>query len=105
MNAKRNSSVLVAVVGGYVLYLAYELLKSLINKEETTMAPAVSIIFIVFFALAGGAAIWYAWKLWMMGRKEERDKVVEIEDDSEAEPAQKTKNEEKQDYSDQNMRG
>ncbi len=105
MNGKRNSSVLVAVVGGYVLYLAYELLKSLINKEETTMAPAVSILFIVFFVLAGGAAIWYAWKLWMASRKEERDKVVEIEDDSEAETVQKTKNEEKQEISDQNMRG
>ena len=80
MNSAKNRAALIGVVGGYLIYLAYSLLKSMIDREETTMAPAVSIIFIVFFTLAGGAALFFAVKLWLDARKEEKAKVIELEE-------------------------
>ena len=51
-----------AVAGGYILYLAYELLKNLIDNVPTTMPRAVQILAIVFFAGAGAALLVLAWK-------------------------------------------
>ena len=48
MNQNTGRSSLIAIAGGYVLYLAYELLKSLIDNAPTTMPRVVQILAIVF---------------------------------------------------------
>ena len=62
MNGK-NRSYLMGVVGGYLIYLAYTLYQSM-GDPEAGMSPAMRIVFIVFFVLAGIALMVYAVILW-----------------------------------------
>ena len=68
-----------AIAGGYVLYLAYELLKSLIDNERTTMPRVVQILAIVFFAAAGISLLVFAWKIWKKGREDQDKNPVDLE--------------------------
>jgi len=67
-----------AIAGGYVLYLAYELLNSLINNERTTMPRVLQILAIVFFAAAGISLLVFAWKIWKKGREDQDQNPVDI---------------------------
>lgn len=70
----KNSSVhamLMALVGGYVLYIAYQLFDKLQSGAEE-MPFWLCVAAIAFFALAGLAVILYAWKLWRDGKQEEQ---------------------------------
>jgi len=67
-----------AIAGGYVLYLAYELLKSLIDNESTTMPRVVLILAIIFFAAAGVSLLVFAWKIWKKGREDQDQNPVDI---------------------------
>lgn len=67
-----------AIAGGYVLYLAYELLMSLIDNERTTMPRVVQILAIVFFAAAGITLLVFAWKIWKKGREDQDQNPVDI---------------------------
>ena len=79
-NNRNGRSTVMAIAGVYVLYLAYELLKSLIDGEETTMSPAIHILSIVFLALAGIGVLVYAFILWKNAKKdEEADRMEEEE--------------------------
>jgi len=68
MNNSNFRSSLMALVGVYVLYTAYQLFDSM-QKGESEMQPWLTIVFIVFFALAGIAVLVYAYLLWKRGKE------------------------------------
>lgn len=88
MNGNRNRSMLMGVVGGYLLYLSYELLKSLIDNVPTDMPRAVSIIAIAFFTIAGIGLLVFAWKLWKKPADEQPVVIGEEENDCNSEQEQ-----------------
>lgn len=61
-----------AVVGAYLMYLAYGLFKDRM-EPDTGMSPAARYAFIALFVIAGAAILVYAWKLWMRSRKPEEE--------------------------------
>ncbi len=61
---------LLALAGGYVLYLAWEMYADL-RDGKTEMTPGLTIAFISFFAVAGIAVIVYAARIWIRSRKGE----------------------------------
>ena len=63
---------LYGIVGGYLLYLAYELAKNMIDNVPTTMPRWVGILAVAFFAGVGVTLLVTAWKMWKKGR-EDRD--------------------------------
>lgn len=71
MYMKKARSGLYAAAAVYLLYLAYGLFKGR-NDPESTMAPALVILFIVLFALAGGALLVYSILAWNRARAEEK---------------------------------
>ena len=84
MNRAKNRSYLMGVVGGYVLYLAYQLFRDR-NDPDTTMALWVRILFMAFFAIAGIGLMIYAWKIWKAADRAEREgKEEEPSDDPNA---------------------
>ena len=64
---------LLALVGGYVVYLAYQMLQSRTDVEGD-ISPTLAILIAVFFALAGIGVIVYAVRMWL---KDRRDKAEE----------------------------
>lgn len=60
MKNEKIHSVLVALVGGYLLYVAYELYSRL-RAGAGEMPEAAAIISIIVFTLGGAGAIFYAW--------------------------------------------
>ena len=79
MNANANRSMLFGVVGGYLIYLAYELLKGMIDKTPTKMPAWLTVLVIVIFVGAGGALIVFAWKSWRKSREDQDQNPVDIE--------------------------
>jgi len=71
----KNQSIhatLLALVGGYILYLAYQIFDALrLGKDEMPFALAVAAV--VFFVLAGLGVLFYAWKVWQASRREEKE--------------------------------
>ena len=78
-NEKIHSSLL-GIVGGYLLYLAWQLFDTL-RKGESTMAPGLQIAFIVLFVLAGAGILVYAWRDWEKQKKEEANGKTEKKQD------------------------
>ena len=79
MNNAKNRSTLLGVVGAYLIYLAWQLFDGR-GETDTTMAPAVRIIFTVFFVLAGAAILIYAVRVWRSsGKEEEQEKPKDDE--------------------------
>ena len=68
-NNRTGRSSLMAIAGVYILYLAYELLKSMINGDETTMSTPVFILCITFLTIAGLGVLVYAFVLWKDAKK------------------------------------
>ena len=64
MNQNAGRAMIPAVAGGYVLYIAYDLLKNLTNGNTGSMPLWVFYVAIPFFAVAGGLCLWRAWKVW-----------------------------------------
>ena len=90
-NMKPNSSrsVLRGLVGGYLLYLAYELLKNLISNTPTTMPRWVAILAITAFTVIGIMLLINAWTVWKKGKEDQDTDPVELEEKkSEEEPGQ-----------------
>ena len=79
MNPNTGRSSIFAVVGGYLIYMAYELLKNLIDNVPTTMPRFLQILFIVLFAVIGLFLLISAWKLWKQGREDRDKNPVELE--------------------------
>ena len=70
-NAQTHATLL-ALVGGYVLYIAWQLFDGLQSGAED-IAPAAAIAAIVFFTVAGIAVLVYAWRVWRHAPKDGED--------------------------------
>ena len=71
MISGKTRSALLGVAGGYLIYIAYELFRDR-AVPETTMTPAIRILFIIFFVLCGAALIAYALLLWRRALREDQ---------------------------------
>ena len=81
MNPNSNRSMLMGVVGGYLIYLAYELARDLINGVPSQMPKALTVIIVILFAGIGVVLLVYAWKLWKKGREGREEDRVEIREE------------------------
>ena len=79
MNPSTGRASLFAVAGGYVIYLAYELLKNLIDNVPTTLPRWLQISVIILFAGAGGALLFFAWRIWKKGREDQDENPVDLD--------------------------
>ena len=79
MKQSTNRSLLYGLVGGYLLYLAYELLQNRIKNVPSTMAPWLAIVFIILFTGIGITLLVYAWKIWKQGRVDQDQNPVDLE--------------------------
>ncbi len=94
MKQSTNRSLLYGLVGGYLLYLAYELLQNRIKNVPSTMAPWLAIVFIILFTGIGITLLVYAWKIWKQGRVDQDQNPVDLtetEAGTAAQPEEKTK--------------
>lgn len=73
MKNQSTHAILLALVGGYILYIAWHLLENLLSGKQD-MPQAAAIAAIVVFALAGIAVLIYAWKTWQSTKKK-ADKI------------------------------
>lgn len=69
MNGK-NRSYLMGVVGGYLIYQAYQIYQNM-NDPDAGMSPAMRILVIILFTMIGLALIVYGVILWKKSDKEE----------------------------------
>ncbi len=77
MKNQNTHAMLLALVGGYVLYIAWQLLDGLLaGRNEMPQAAAIAAI--VVFTLGGMGVLVYAWKTWQDAKKQE-DKEPEDE--------------------------
>ena len=81
MNANSTRSMLQGLVGVYLLYLAYQLLKGLIDGIETTMPLWVAVLAIAAFAGIGITFLVNAWKTWKKGKADQDQNPVKLEED------------------------
>ncbi len=79
MNPNMGRSSILAVVGGYLIYLAYEMLKNLIDNIPTTMPRWLQITVIVLFTGIGIALLVFAWLVWKKGRVDQDQNPVELD--------------------------
>ena len=72
MNPNTGRSSIFAVVGGYLIYMAYEILRDMINDVPTTMSRFLRILVIILFTGLGITLLFFAWKFWKIrkGRPE-----------------------------------
>ena len=80
MNPNTGRSSIFAVVGAYLIYMAYGMLKDLIDKVPTTMPQIVQILFIILFTGIGITLLVFAWKVWRKGREDQDKSPVDLED-------------------------
>ena len=69
INGKTRAS-LIALVAAYLLYTVYELFR---DSEDAAMAPAIRILFMVFFSVAAVGLLVYAYSVWKKGDKKDED--------------------------------
>ncbi len=79
MNPNMGRSSIFAVVGGYLIYMAYEMLRDLINRVPTTMPRFLQILVIVLFTGIGITLLVFAWKAWKQGRMDQDKNPVDLE--------------------------
>ena len=79
MKLNPNRSMLYGVVGGYLLYLAYELAKNMIDDVETTMPRWVGILAVVFFVGIGITLLVTAFRMWKKEKEDKDDHPVDLE--------------------------
>ena len=79
MNPNTGRSSIFAVVGAYLIYMAYGMLKDLIDKVPTTMPLFLLILFIVLFTGIGITLLVFAWKVWKKGREDQDQNPVDLE--------------------------
>ena len=77
-NPNTGRSSIMAVAGGYLIYIAYEMLKNWIDDIPTTMPRWLSAVAIAGFTGIGITLLVYAWKLWRQGRLDQDKNPVEI---------------------------
>ena len=69
----RNRAMLLAVVGAYVIYLAYEMMRDEL-AGKSTMAMWVCVLCTVLLGCAGIAVLVLAWKVYKTREPEEEEK-------------------------------
>ena len=72
MNQGKSMASLIGLVGGYLLYLAWQLLQDW-NNPDTTMSHGLMAFFIAFFAAAACAIFVYAFRLWKRTDQDEKE--------------------------------
>ena len=81
MKNERIHSTLLGVVGAYLIYLAYQLFEKRADADAS-MPPALRIVFIAIFALAGAAVIVYAFLVWKKSRAEDEQEQQRKDDEN-----------------------
>lgn len=66
----RNRAMLIGVAGGYLVYLAYEIMRDKL-AGKSTMAMWVCILFTVLMGVGGIAVLLLAWKIYKTKDPEE----------------------------------
>ena len=70
----RNRALLLAIAGGYVIYLAYEMMRDeLAGKSSMTMW--VCILFVILLGGGGLATLFLAWKIYRKKDTEETEQT------------------------------
>ncbi|MBE5803571.1 MAG: hypothetical protein E7316_03565 [Clostridiales bacterium] len=70
MKNQNTHALLLTLVGGYILYIAYQLLDGLLaGKDEMPLAAAIAAIAV--FVIGGIGVLIYAWKLWRDAGKQD----------------------------------
>ena len=69
----RNRAMLMAVVGGYLIYLAYEMMRDEL-AGKSSMAMWVCILCMILLGGAGIAVLVLAWKIYKTKDPEEEEK-------------------------------
>jgi len=80
MNPNTGRSSIFAVVGGYLIYMAYEILRDMINDVPTTMPRFLRILVIVLFTGIGITLLFFAWRFWKKGREDQDKNPVDLEE-------------------------
>ncbi len=76
MNAGKTRASLYIVVAGYLLYQAYGLYQGR-NDPDTTMSPAVMVLFIALFVLAALGLAVFAVYTWRQSAREDKERQDE----------------------------
>ena len=79
MNSSSNRSMLYGIVGGYLIYLAYELGKNMADNVPTTMPRWLNILAVVAFAVIGVVLLVSAWKIWKKSREDKDENPVDLD--------------------------
>ena len=72
MNGEKTRSCLMGIVGGYLIYTAWQLYQGR-NDPDTTMTIGIMILFMALFVIAGIALMVYAVLLWKKGMTEDKE--------------------------------
>ncbi len=78
MKNERIHSMLLALVGGYLLYLAWQLFDKYRTGTEE-MPEAVFLLAIGIFTIAGIGVLFFAWTVYQKTRKEEKQQSEDPE--------------------------
>ena len=78
---ERIHSTRLGVVGAYLIFLAYQLFEKRADADAS-LPPALRIVFIAFFGLAGAAVIVYAFLVWKKSPKEDGQKQPRKDDEN-----------------------
>ena len=70
----RNRAMLLALVGGYVIYLAYEMMRDEL-AGKSSMAMWLCILLVILMGAAGIAVLILAWKVYRTKEPEEDEKA------------------------------
>ena len=73
MNNGKNRASLLGVVAAYLVYTAWELFQGR-NNPDTSMTPAVAVLFAVLFALAAGGLLFLAFRTWQRSDQDDTEK-------------------------------
>jgi len=77
----RNRAMLLAVVGAYVIYLAYQMMRDQLDGKSS-MAMWLCILAVVFFGIAGITVLILAWKI--SRKKDEEEEQTDPPEDGKA---------------------
>lgn len=77
---EKTHSALLALVGGYLLFTAWQLFQDWQKGVQDSMPETVRLVVSVLFALAGLAVLGYSWAVWRRSLKQ--DDSSDNQDDS-----------------------
>ena len=76
MNPSARASIW-GIAGGYLIYLAYQMLKNLI-EGKSVLPPWLAVLAGILFGGSGAGLLFLAWKTWKQSREEQDKDPVEI---------------------------